>query len=166
MLKSALDIVRPTDDIIRAVAENMRQCDRAEIWLSHRHVPIDGLKRSIAISRNDCYAAVADGVPLAVFGVAAPSLTSLTGSPWMLGSDSFNLYRKEIAAASRPMINYLRGGYTLLENWVHSDNMTSVRWLRSCGFTVEAAEPYGPFGAYFHHFWMTGELKPCAIHRQ
>ncbi len=106
---------------------------------------------------------MADEIPLAVFGVARNSMLSLRGSPWLIGSTPIAFYGRDVARLSRPMVNYLRGGYTVLENWVHADNMVSVRWLKGCGFTIDPAEPHGPFGAMFHRFWMSGEYKPCVL---
>lgn len=161
MSKSVLKFVKPNPEHVAFVAEHMRGADRTEIWLSSRHLPLPALKASVARSTVDCYAVLADDVPLAIFGVGSASAISVQGSPWLLGSTSFMFHRRELALASRPMVNYLRGGYTLLENWVHADNIVSVRWLRSCGFTIEPAAPFGPFGAPFHRFWMPGELSSC-----
>ncbi len=158
MSNSAVRFVQPTDALIESIAANIRASDLAEIWLSHKFLPLEGVQNSVKRSRDDCFVAVADEAPLCIFGVASSSLTALRGSPWMIGTDTLAFYKQEVRELSRPMINYLRGGYALLENWVHVDNLVSVRWLESCGFTVEPAEPHGPFGALFHHFSMPGSL--------
>ncbi len=161
MSKPTLNFVSPTAEHIAHIAEHVRGVDRTEMWLSHKMEPAEGIAMSVKRSRDDCYVFMADEIPLAIFGVARGSLLSLRGCPWLIGSTTLQFYGPEMARLSRPMIRYLQGGYTLLENWVHADNLVSVRWLKGCGFTIDPAEPHGPFGAMFHRFWMSGERKPC-----
>jgi hypothetical protein len=161
MSKSDLRFVEPTTGYLVTLAREMRDEDVKEIRLSHQHTPLTGLRASVAAS-DKSWVALAGQSPIAAFGVGGASMLSLVGSPWFLGSKALRAYRSEFGRLSRPMVERLRADYALLENWVHADNLVSVRWLRSCGFTIEPATPFGPYGALFHRFWIDGGLRVCA----
>jgi hypothetical protein len=61
---------------------------------------------------------------------------------------------------SRETIHLLRRVYGPLENWVDARNRLAIRWLRWCGFEIEAPAPYGPHELPFCRFSM--KEIPCA----
>lgn len=149
--------IRPTEEAIVAVAQGMRAADTVEVWLSSHHSPETALRRSVDESPVMCLAAVAPEGPLCIFGVGS-SLLSDTGSPWMLGTDLLDHgYRRFLAAHSRRFVAAMRHRWSRLENWVHADNLRSVRWLEACGFTLGPPESFGAESALFRHFWMNRE---------
>ncbi len=162
MSKPEVKFAKPTHDLVRVLASNMRGCDRTEVWLSHGYTPLEAAQISVGKSKSECYAAVAGDVLLAIFGVGKASPLALTGCPWFLGTEELAAYHPEMAKLSQPVIEYFRGGYTRLENYVHDGNVVSIRWLKRCGFTIEPEQPYGPYGALFHRFWMPGKVPVCA----
>ncbi len=162
MLTSVLSLAKPTHDHALQIATRMRATDRSEVWLSHKHAPLEALEVALARSRRDSYTVMAGDEPIALFGVGIGSLIANTGSPWMLGTPAMAQHTKEILRLSIPLVNFLRGGYARLENYVYSGNITSIVWLHKCGFTIDAEEPYGPFGAKFRRFWMVQESPVCA----
>ena len=131
----------------------MRPADALEVRLSSGATPREAVFRSVDSSPVVKVVALLDEDPVAVFGVGATSLLSERGSPWLLGTSRLALCRRELAARSRAIVCEMAGRYRLLENYVHADNVTSVRWLASCGFRLEPAAPYGVAGALFHRFW-------------
>ena len=153
---SVIEITPTVDPDLPALAAALRPEDAREVWLSHRHTPAEALRASVRGSVL-CWTARDATGPFAAFGLGGAPL-ALTGAPWMLGTTRLSLYARDLARHSRPWVRYMRQAVVLLENWVWADNMTSVRWLRSCGFTLEPAAPFGPFGAPFHRFWMKGDL--------
>jgi hypothetical protein len=157
MSTSVLKLARPTRDHALAIAAGFRPADRAEAWLSHQYAPLEALEVSMARSKRDSYTVLAGDEPIAMFGVGIGSLIANTGVPWLLGTKGMDDHRQELAAMSRPLVQYLRGGYARLENWAYSANIRSIRWLALCGFTIEPEAPFGPFNAPFRRFWMTRE---------
>lgn len=155
MLKSEVRYGPPTATALERLAGEMRPVDREEVRLSHGLEPGPALEMSVAASVR-CRLAEDDLGPLAVFGVGAHMLSPV-GSPWCLGSYRLDGYRREFARVSRPIVAWMRPGFERLENWVYSGNIVSIRWLRSCGFILDPALPYGPAGALFHRFYMKGD---------
>jgi hypothetical protein len=150
-----VDYVEPTEEALVRLAGEMRPVDRREVMLSHGQEPEAALRMSVAVSVR-CLMAVDERGPLAVFGVGGSALSS-TGSPWMLGSIRLASYNREFARVSRPIVRWMRKDFERLENWVSVDNMVSIRWLRSCGFILEPAVPYGVAKTLFHRFHMEGD---------
>jgi len=95
-----------------------------------------------------------DGAMVCVFGVAplAGSLLADTGVPWMLGSNLVRRHHWSLIKESRHYIAAMNEQFDTLLNYVHTENVESVRWLKRMGFTLDEAKPHGPSGALFHRF--------------
>lgn len=135
-----------------AVAEHMREGDRAEVWAIGRHSPEQATAMSLAAS-SEAWAFLADGAPMAVFGVS-PIPEHALGSPWLLGADGVERF-------ARPFINLGRGfvgrwvrEYGYLYNVADRRNVRSLRWLTRLGFTFLDPMPLGPDGRLFVPFEM------------
>lgn len=101
------------------------------------------------------YAVEKDGVVIAMFGVAAPSLLADSGHPWMFGSDEIGrVHPRAVVELSRKYIPNMLRFFPRLENIVDSRNDKSIRWLRRMGFILSPAIPMGPEGVLFHPFVM------------
>ena len=138
---------------VPVVAEKMCSMDQREIWASGRWAPEAGLFSAVKQS-SLCYTWSVDGEPEAVFGVAPLRNVEGGGSPWLLGSCLKNEYKREILRKSRYWMHEFRSRFRYLENYVYTENHTSVRWLRDwCGFNVEEPVPFGSDGELFHRFW-------------
>lgn len=135
------------------LAPRMRASDRAEVWASGMFTPAMALRMSVAHSLVSV-AALADGVPFAIFGVAPRSLVSETGIPWLLGSDDVCTHQKVFLRQGRMYVGAMLNLYPRLENYVDARNTTSIEWLRWLGFDILPATPFGAFGLPFHRFVM------------
>jgi hypothetical protein len=126
-----------------AVAERMRAADRAEVWALGRHSPVQAVVRSIAVSAES-WAFVADGVPLALFGVAPVVGHPGVGSPWLLGADGVERHVRPFLALGREFVARWLVAYPRLYNCVDARNRSSVRWLSALGFAFHPPIPVGP----------------------
>jgi hypothetical protein len=143
--------------MLAELAADLRPEDVREIRLSNGHTPAEALQAGLDVSAWVYCVVGEDLEPLGAFGLAgAPG--ARVCAPWALASPK--LRAADWGRWSRPVVHCMRRGVELLENWVHVDNIRSVRWLKACGFTLEEPEPYGVQGALFHRFWMRGDL--CA----
>ncbi|MFV0348531.1 MAG: hypothetical protein ACK5JO_08080 [Halodesulfovibrio sp.] len=132
----------------------LRRSDCNEVLAATGLVPDAGLERSFTLS-SMVWAVLREDEVIALFGAGAGQRPE-TGSPWMLGTDALNDMARGFAVHSLRYIGLMRHRYPYLENWVDARNLASIRWLRRCGFTVEKAAPFGPFGLPFHNFHMGG----------
>ena len=135
------------------LAANMRKADVAEIWAAGRHKPLEALKLSLVVSR-DPKAGLVDGRVVCMFGIAAPTLMSFTGVPWLLGSEELARHWRYFLRANIPVVARMREEYDVLANYVDARNKTAIRWLKWLGFDIKEAQPYGPDGLPFHRFEM------------
>lgn len=149
------DLAPATPALLAALAPRLREADKTELWLSHQNTPEQALRHALKLSVW-AYCLVGPEGPIAAFGLGGAPM-SVICSPWALAADP-GPSRADWGRFSRPVITKMRRDVELLENWVHAGNIVSIRWLRSCGFTLDAAAPYGALGAPFHRFWMKGDL--------
>jgi hypothetical protein len=150
-------ILRPPEPAdVRAVASHMRLADVIECAAvgkrDLRHALSEGIERSVS-----AWTAEVDGVPALITGVAPlHTLLGDTGVPWMLGTDLVTQHQRAFIRMSPDYIIRMLGAFSHLLNFVHAENTAAVRWLKRMGFSMEAAAPYGPYGALFHRFELYG----------
>jgi hypothetical protein len=99
-------------------------------------------------------AAEVDGVVVAMFGVAAQSLLSNVGHPWMFGRPEMETHARALMQEGRKYIDEMLGLYPRLENVVDARNTKSIRWLRYLGFTFGDAVIVGVEARAFYPFVM------------
>lgn len=100
------------------------------------------------------YAAIMDGRPRALYGVASMGTLSTTGIPWMLSANGIDLMSKSVVSHSIRFHRTLALRFDRLENIVYANNHSAINWLTWLGYTIEPEAPAGPYGAPFRRFWM------------
>jgi len=145
---------RPED--IPAIAEDMREADRREVWASHRHTPIQALENSL-VRAEMAWTCLIEGVPAFMWGVCRMgSLLTLRGSPWLLGTNLFfrahKALHREFLRQCPDYVARMQERFPRLENYIHSKNRLSIRWLKWCGFTLDNM-PVPINGEDFFLFW-------------
>ena len=92
------------------------------------------------------------GEPAAVFGVAPVSLLGGQGCPWVLGTETFMDYPRDIVVQGKRTVRRWGERYDQLFNYVDARNLRSIAWLRHIGFQVFEPQPYGIRGLPFRRF--------------
>jgi hypothetical protein len=151
------ELVAATPARLADLAVHIRESDRVELWLSHQNTPEQAVRHCLKLSLWS-YCLVDDLGTIAAFGLGGLPMSTVC-APWALAREK-GVSRADWGRFSRPIVQRMRQDVELLENWVHAGNIQSIRWLKSCGFTLDAPKPYGALGAPFHRFWMRGTL--CA----
>jgi len=120
----------------------MRDSDREEIWASHNLEP--GIAVESSIEQSTLSWAIRKGeYAIGVFGVGAEQVDSERGSPWLLATDELTSITIRFLRQSRGCVRDMLAQHSFLENWVDERNVTSIKWLKWCGFTLFDAEPHG-----------------------
>lgn len=135
------------------LANNLRIADRAEMAAYGHTEPIEALSRSV-VSSVMCWSAFIDGELAAILGCAPINIIGGVGSPWMMGTPVLDRHQRVLVRHTPGYIARMLAVFPHLVNFVHTENTTSVRWLRRLGFTLHEAAPYGALGAPFHKFEM------------
>lgn len=141
------------EDIVEMV-RNMRESDKAELKASHGLDPYYALVHSIRQSIVS-YTVRVDGELLVIFGVVPLTLHQGV-SPWMLATDAIEKHGVVIYRETHKHVQAMIDRYGYLLNYVHSENIKSIRWLKWLGFTIHNPEEYGVCGELFHKFEMRG----------
>jgi len=148
---SVVKYVEPNADLLKYVADNMRQADALECKLLSDLTPIQALTRGAEMS-DYCSVVVIDGEPCAVVGLVVLNHLGGVGVPWLLATHGALKNRRIFINRCKQGVEDMRTVCPNLMNFVHADNKLSVRWLRWMGFTIEPSTPMGPNGAHFHKF--------------
>ena len=148
-----IEFIKPKEELIKIMAQTMRRSDVTEVMASHGHTPLESLMYSFENSEYVTMS-VYDNVPLMMFGVAVSNIVTGLGCPWLLSSVKVFDYRDELLLKVAPVIADMIAVCPRLVNYVHHENKTSIKWLKSLGFTIEKPEPYGIKGDLFHKFHM------------
>jgi hypothetical protein len=147
-------LIVPTEpgDVADLIA-NLRPSDLAECQAYGRSDIAAGIEASVRRSML-CWTGYVDGELAAILGVAPVNVLTGMGSPWMLGTPVLDAHQRVLVRKTPEYIAKMLKAFPHLVNFVHARNTTSVRWLRRLGFTLHAAQPFGPLGEPFHPFEM------------
>lgn len=74
-----VELVAPTEELVRKIADNMRKEDVEEVWASHRRLPYDALMGGWEVSDYNTVVLV-DSEPICMFGLAKGDLISGSGA--------------------------------------------------------------------------------------
>lgn len=135
-----------------ALVADLRPMDAAECWTLGVE-PLHGLRESTRHSLV-AWTALEAGQPIAMWGVTAAEMMGRVGCPWLLGGERLTAHRRQFVMESRARLAPMRALFPRMENHVLADYRAAVRWLEWLGFTLDAPEPRGPFGALWRRFWM------------
>jgi len=152
-MSTLVEFVPPKKAYLRYIIDNMREADKIEVMASHGATPGQAIRNSVKMS-NRVAVVLFDGKPAAVFGLVIKDLLTGTGIPWLLGTDLIDEHRLAFVKNTRPGIQEMLSICPRLENYVHTENSKSVRWLATMGFKFEDPEPIGRKGELFSKFWM------------
>lgn len=143
-----------TKEDVEYLSKHMRQCDVDEIWASHHHSPKEALEISLKES-NIALTVEDNGVVVAMFGTCPQSLLGAKATVWMLATDGLDKIKRRFAKNSRRFIEFLLSHYPYLFNYVHTNNVKSIEWLRFCGAKFSPPIRYGVEQEVFQYFWFT-----------
>lgn len=148
--------LKPTVELIEILAENMRDSDREEVWVSHHETPLEALlggwnnsEYSVVISVNN--------EPCVIIGVVKGTLLSGHGIIWMLGTTEALKYKKKFLTEVPKIMKEVFKVYSLVYNYVYVRNIVSIQWLEWIGFKFDPPEPFGVEGELFHRFHLERE---------
>jgi len=150
-----VEFIDATMEHCKIIAENMRECDKNEVWASSHQEPLTALVESLKLSTY-AQTATLDGVPCAMYGVGAKNVLDDWGAPWMLATDDLRLWGKQFLMRSIRVIREMLQFHPILFNFVDARNAASIQWLIWLGFDVSPQpEPWGMDGLPFHTFRKT-----------
>lgn len=148
----ALDI-RPAEGVdIDIIACDMRPADLAEIAATGTEDPVESLSNSMELSVPSCYTITADGLPIAMFGIAPVELIPDFGSIWLLGTEEIERYPTAFLRLCKTTLPRLMAPYDMVFNLMDVRNELHVKFVKWLGFTFIRERSFGPEGLPFYEF--------------
>lgn len=168
MLSSAIETFKDRDgnkvievfsDLYNAhvhyISDHLRAEDFNEVFASTGESPHHAVLLGWNMSLRRWIIFNKHNVPVAVLGVyGANVLFGDVGIPWLLGTYGLDEMKRFFMMMSRVLMEEMTQRFKLLINFVDARYERAVRWLKWCGFTIEAAAPHGALGLPFHKFYM------------
>lgn len=143
--------VKPTRELVEAIAADMRQADAAEVWASSHYTPVEAMMSSWEASDRSMIVTV-NNEPCVMIGLVIRDILSGAGIPWLLGTDNALKYKRHFLTQVPDVIDEMLAICPRLYNYVHARNKISVNWLKRIGFTIDEPVPFGCDNELFHKF--------------
>jgi hypothetical protein len=148
--------VRPaTLDDALAIAAQVRDADRDEIWALSRRTPREALVEGLSTPGGQSFVAHRGTRLLAMFGLVPLSIAGGVYGIWLIGTDEMFTAPKEWLRTARAVIAYWRKMGDLV-NIVHEKHSESIRFLEWLGAEFAPAVRCGPAGEMFYPFILRG----------
>lgn len=147
-------LVPASEEHARVMAPLLRDADLQEIkaGAGWNMDPAELLKESVRRS-SLVWCALDEQGPVAIFGLAILDAALGIAAPWMMGTPRLTgTHRRQFVRQSREWVNQWAAQWKVLTNFVDARNKESIRWLKSLGFTIHPAQPFGPTGMLFRRF--------------
>ena len=123
------------------IARHLREADLVELNACSPMEPTHLVQHSMVNSVDPQILYIND-VPAAVGGICANTLVNFEhGTPWMLGTELIEKYPIAFIKAVLRYFNKYEARYTFQENYVHANNLLSIRFIEAMGYTVEKDNP-------------------------
>lgn len=152
MAKPRKEIVPAMPEHVDRLAPRLRAADVREVWAAGHYTADAALRMSLETS-VEAWTGLVDGVPVAMWGVAAGTTLSGVGTPWLLAAEGFPRgCLREFLRVSRRQVQAWLADFEVLANAVDARNHASIGWLTWLGAAFEAPEPHGPDGVPFRRF--------------
>ena len=148
-------LCKATPERVEMVARNLRHSDEIECRYAYGISGAEALREAVEASAIVHSICGDKGTPLGVCGLNGTIV-------WLLATEELTATaqrRRALALQGRRWIDKLLGDmeaagqFPMVQNWIFANNVDSLQWLRSMGFTIEIPEPIGPCAQLFRECW-------------
>ena len=143
-----IEVVPARPSHIGTLARRMREIDVLECQIMG-HSAKTALRTGL-LGSTIAWTVMIDGRPEAMMGATPINFMEGRGRPWLLMTDVAQKHAVTLVRLGRIYTQALHRHYPILENWVHDDNTTAIRWLARLGYAVGSVDvirghPMRPF---------------------
>lgn len=143
-----IEVVPALPRHINTIAKRMRPIDVLECQIAG-HSAKEALRTGL-LGSTLAWTVLIDGHPEAMMGATPISFIEGRGRPWLLMTDVAVRHAVALVRLGRIYTEAMHRHYSQLENWVHGDNVTAIRWLARLGYAVGGVDvirghPMRPF---------------------
>lgn len=129
-----IEVVPAKPQHIATIARRIRAIDKLECE-TFGHSPKSALRMGL-MGSTIAWTVMIDGRPEAMMGAAPVSMVGSMGRPWLLMTDVAGRQAVTLVRLGRIYTAAMHRHYATLENWVHADNVKTIRWLSRLGYAV------------------------------
>lgn len=129
-----IEVVPAKPQHIATIARRMREIDKLECR-TMGHEPKNALRLGL-LGSTIAWTVMINGRAEAMMGAAPISVVGGLGRPWLLMTDVAGKQAVTLVRLGRVYTMAMHRHYATLENWVHADNIKTIRWLSRLGYAV------------------------------
>jgi len=126
--------VKPTEDHILDLGQNMREDDQQECAAAGHLDPHAAVRASIDASA-ECWACTVDGRVLAIFGLTVQAALERKASLWLLTSTLVDRKPKLFVSLARKALASMRRAWPILSVGIDAHHATALRFASRFGFS-------------------------------
>lgn len=89
---------------------------------------------------------------ICVWGVCPYPNDPTIGIPWLIASNLLYAHKRIFVTEAKTRLAELEQMFPVMINMVHSENYAAIRWLKSLGFDISPAVPFGVSQELYHPF--------------
>lgn len=145
-----MELVKPNASQVRAVADALRESDRAELGALHAGLEPGAALAACVGASAQAWAMLDGGRPVALTGVCPNADGS--GAPWLAGTEAVKDNPPAFMLASRRAVAGYRELFPRLENYVLASARENVRYVKALGFKLGELRSIGR--GSFYRFYM------------
>lgn len=136
----SVQIIPATVEHAKALAPLLRMEDRAEVFRLYGWDAETALVESLRASTS-AWTAIAEGEPIAMFGVCPVQLLGAIGLPWLLTGDGIERHKLTFVREARKFIEQTRTIWPVLVGIVDPRYEKALRFCKRLGFKVQDPAP-------------------------
>lgn len=129
-----IEVVPARQHHVGTLARRMREIDVLECEAAG-HTPKQALRAGV-MGSTIAWTVMIDGRPEAMMGAAPLSFVEGKGRPWLLMTDVAAKHAVTLVRLGRIYTEAMHRHFPALENWIHADNDTTIRYLARLGYAI------------------------------
>lgn len=143
-----IEVVPALPRHVNTIAKRMRNIDVLECQIMG-HTPKEALRTGL-LGSTLAWTVMIDGRPEAMMGATPISFVEGRGRAWLLMTDIAAKKAVTLVRLGRIYTEAMHRHYPLLENWIHADNVKTIRYLSRLGYAIGSVDvirghPMRPF---------------------
>ena len=129
-----IEVVPARQHHIGTIARRLRGIDVLECQ-AMGHTPKQALRIGL-MGSTIAWTVLIDGRPEAMMGATPLNFTTGRGRPWLLMTDVAAKKAISLVRLGRLYTEAMHRQFAMLENWIHADNETTIRYLARLGYAI------------------------------
>ena len=133
-----IEVVPAKPSHVGTLARRLREIDKLECQIMG-HTPKEALRTGL-LGSTIAWTVMIDGQPEAMMGATPISFVEGRGRAWLLMTDVAQRHAVTLVRLGRIYTEALHRHFPILENFIHADNVRTIRYLSRLGYAIGSVD--------------------------